>query len=110
MFRIRLLFDPGAVGVLLFLRGRWDAGLVGAIVIKASWQLRNGPLTIGDGVDWWNSMGLSFRDQDMPAPDSEYAVCRMCKFEEHGEEAICSRVGYLSVPKQLARAGRRSLL
>ena len=33
MFRIRLLFDPGTVGVFLFLRGRWEAGLVGAIVM-----------------------------------------------------------------------------
>jgi hypothetical protein len=41
---IRLLFEPGAVGFFLFLRGRCEEGVGGAITIVARW-LQHGPLT-----------------------------------------------------------------
>jgi hypothetical protein len=48
---IRLLFEPGEVAFFLFLRGRRDEGVGGAITILARW-LQHGPLnSVADRVE-----------------------------------------------------------
>jgi hypothetical protein len=48
---MRLLFEPGAVGFFLFLRGRCDEGVGRAIMILARW-LQYGPLNSIEPIEW----------------------------------------------------------
>lgn len=56
---MRLLFEPGAVGAFLFLRGRCEEGVGGAITILARW-LQHGTIELerADKVKARNTEGV----------------------------------------------------